>query len=116
MLGPLVSSEEPAIQELVTITGNVTDYQGSIDSKYAALLHSVAKYMWLYVTPILIIAGLIGNSLSAQLSAWTLVLITLEKLVPVKWPFIANSVCSRKKMILAWLFIFTLLLLGKHPV
>ena len=40
--------------------------------------------------------------LSVQMSAWTLVLVTLERVVSVTWPMEAPTLCSRRRLIGMW--------------
>ena len=47
--------------------------------------------------------------LSVQLSAWTLVLVTLERVVSVSCPIEAPTLCSRCRLVTAWLCILCLL-------
>ena len=47
---------------------------------------------------------------SIHLSAWTLVLITLERLVAVTAPKSFNIICSRQRMMLAWFIIAVIIL------
>ena len=47
--------------------------------------------------------------LSVQLSAWTLVLVTLERVVSVSCPIEAPTLCSRCRFVAAWLCILCLL-------
>ena len=47
--------------------------------------------------------------LSVQLSAWTLVLVTLERVVSVTCPMAAPTLCSRRRIILVWICILCLL-------
>ena len=44
--------------------------------------------------------------LSVQLSAWTLVLVTLERVVSVTWPMEAPILCSRRRLAIVWLAVF----------
>ena len=48
---------------------------------------------------------------SVHLSAWTLVLITIERLLSVIIPTRFNTVCSRKRMVLGWILTAAILLL-----
>ena len=40
--------------------------------------------------------------LSVQMSAWTLVLVTLERVVSVTWPMEAPTLCSRRRLVGMW--------------
>ena len=43
--------------------------------------------------------------LSRQLASWTLVLLTVERFISVHFPFKCKQLCSRKRIVLAWLVI-----------
>ena len=47
--------------------------------------------------------------LSVQMSAWTLVLVTLERVISVTWPMEAPTLCSRRRLAGLWGVIFSVL-------
>ncbi len=47
--------------------------------------------------------------LLGQLSAWTLVIITLERVVSVCWPLRCKELCSRRRLLAGWLCMLILL-------
>ncbi|KAK2150062.1 hypothetical protein LSH36_425g00023 [Paralvinella palmiformis] len=50
-----------------------------------------------------------------QLSAWSLVLLTFERFVSVKWPMKAKQILNRSRMITAWtIMILTLTIINSH--
>jgi len=44
-----------------------------------------------------------------QLSAWTIVLLTIERFIAVRFPFQCRRVCSLRRVVIAWCIIFVVL-------
>lgn len=163
----------PTLEPSSEDTSTSVDPREMLDDSHVRFLFKTGNYILLYVTPLLIFSGTIGNLLSIatlqsksfrrsassfvmsalaitditvlntaalyrwlavvakvnirlhhesvckahryltylslELSAWTLVLITAERVVAVFWPLRAASLCSKGRVMLAWILLLALL-------